>query len=86
MMGKRQFIKYHIRSRLPFYLLVIFNGMLLILFAFLFEEVADVLYYALTILTFVTIIMVAWDLLRSYQSYKLAYLYEECKGESDESD
>ena len=77
MMGKRQFIKYHIRSRLPFYLLVIFNGMLLILFAFLFEEVADVLYYALTILTFVTIIMVAWDLLRSYQSYKLAYLYEE---------
>ena len=77
MMGKRQFIKYHIRSRLPFYLLVIFNGILLLLFAFLFEEVADVLYYALTILTFVTIIMVAWDLLRSYQSYKLAYLYEE---------
>lgn len=77
MMGKRQFIKYHIRSRLPFYLLVIFNGMLLLLFAFLFEEVADVLCYALTILTFVTVIIVAWDLLRSYQSYKLAYLYEE---------
>ena len=77
MMGKRQFIKYHIRSRLPFYLLVIFNGILLLLFAFLFDEVADVLYYALTILTFVTIIMLAWDLLRSYQSYKLAYLYEE---------
>ena len=77
MMGKRQFIKYYIRSRLPFYLLVIFNGILLLLFAYLFEEVADVLYYALTILTFVIIIIVAWDLLRSYQSYKLAYLYEE---------
>ena len=77
MMGKRQFIKYYIRSRLPFYLLVIFNEIILILFAFLFEEVADVLYYSLTILTFVTIIMVAWDLFRSYQSYKLAYLYEE---------
>ena len=77
MMGKCQFIKYHIRSRLPFYLLFVFNGMLLLLFVFLFEEVADVLYYALTILTFVTIIIVAWDLLRSYQSYKLAYLYEE---------
>ena len=77
MMGKCQFIKYYIRSRLPFYLLVIFNGIILILFAFLFEEAADVLYYSLTILTFVTIIMVAWDLFRSYQSYKLAYLYEE---------
>ena len=77
MMGKRQFIKYHIRSRLRFYLLVIFNEIILLLFAFLFEEVADVLYYSLTILTFVTIIMVAWDLFRSYQSYKLAYLYEE---------
>ena len=77
MMGKCQFIKYYIRSRLPFYLLVIFNGILLLLFAFLFDEVTDVLYYALTILTFVTIIMLAWDLLRSYQSYKLAYLYEE---------
>ena len=77
MMGKCQFIKYYIRSRLPFYLLVIFNGIILLLFAFLFEEVADVLYYSLTILTFVTIIMVAWDLFRSYQSYKLAYLYEE---------
>ena len=77
MMGKRQFIKYYIRSRLPFYLLVIFNGILLLLFTFLFEEVADVLYYALTILTFVTIITLAWDLLKSYQSYKLAYLYEE---------
>ena len=77
MMGKRQFIKYYIRSRLPFYLLVIFNGIILILFAFLFEEAADVLYYSLTILTFVSIIMVAWDLFRSYQSYKLAYLYEE---------
>ena len=77
MMGKRQFIKYYIRSRLPFYLLVIFNEIILLLFAFLFEGVADVLYYSLTILTFVTIIMVAWDLFRSYQSYKLAYLYEE---------
>ena len=77
MMGKCQFIKYYIRSRLPFYLLVIFNGIILLLFAFLFEEAADVLYYSLTILTFVTIIMVAWDLFRSYQSYKLAYLYEE---------
>ena len=77
MMGKCQFIKYYIRSRLPFYLLVIFNVIILILFAFLFEEAADVLYYSLTILTFVTIIMVAWDLFRSYQSYKLAYLYEE---------
>lgn len=77
MMGKCQFIKYYIRSRLPFYLLVIFNGIILFLFAFLFEEAADVLYYSLTILTFVTIIMVAWDLFRSYQSYKLAYLYEE---------
>ena len=77
MMGKRQFIKYYIRSRLPFYLLVIFNEIILLLFAFLFEEVADVLYYSLTILTFVTIIMVAWDFFRSYQSYKLAYLYEE---------
>lgn len=76
-MGKCQFIKYYIRSRLPFYLLVIFNGIILLLFAFLFEEAADVLYYSLTILTFVTIIMVAWDLFRSYQSYKLAYLYEE---------
>ena len=77
MMGKRQFIKYYIRSRLPFYLLVIFNEIILLLFAFLFEGVADVLYYSLTILTFVTIIMVAWDLFRSYKSYKLAYLYEE---------
>ena len=77
MMGKRQFIKYYIRSRLPFYLLVIFNEIILLLFAFLFEGVADVLYYSLTILTFVTIIMVAWDLFRSYQSYKLACLYEE---------
>ncbi|WP_303950500.1 sensor histidine kinase [Streptococcus vestibularis] len=77
MMGKCQFIKYYIRSRLPFYLLVIFNGIILVLFAFLFEEAADVLHYSLTILTFVTIIMVAWDLFRSYQSYKLAYLYEE---------
>lgn len=77
MMGKRQFIKYHIRSRLPLYLLVIFNEIILLLFAFLFEEVADVLYYSLAILTFVTIIMLAWDLFRSYQSYKLAYLYEE---------
>ena len=77
MMGKCQFIKYYIRSRLPFYLLVIFNGIILVLFAFLFEEAADVLYYSLTILTFVSIIMVAWDLFRSYQSYKLAYLYEE---------
>ena len=77
MMGKCQFIKYYIRSRLPFYLLVIFNGIILFLFAFLFEEAADVLYYSLTILTFVSIIMVAWDLFRSYQSYKLAYLYEE---------
>ena len=77
MMDKGHFIKYHVRSRLPFYLLVIFNGILLLLFAFLFDEVADVLYYALTILTFVTIIILAWDLLRSYQSYKLAYLYEE---------
>lgn len=77
MMGKCQFIKYYIRSRLLFYLLVIFNGIILLLFAFLFEEAADVLYYSLTILTFVTIIMVAWDLFRSYQSYKLAYLYEE---------
>ena len=77
MMGKCQFIKYYIRSRLPFYLLVIFNGIILLLFAFLFEEAADVLYYSLTILTFVSIIMVAWDLFRSYQSYKLAYLYEE---------
>jgi len=76
-MDKHQFIKYQIRSRLPFYLLVIFNGIILILFAFLFEEAADVLYYSLTILTFVSIIMVAWDLFRSYQSYKLAYLYEE---------
>lgn len=77
MMGKCQFIKYYIRSRLPFYLLVIFNEIILLLFAFLFEEAADVLYYSLTILTFVSIIMVAWDLFRSYQSYKLAYLYEE---------
>ena len=77
MMGKCQFIKYHIRSRLIFYLLFAFNGIILVLFAFLFEEAADVLYYSLTILTFVSIIMVAWDLFRSYQSYKLAYLYEE---------
>ena len=77
MMGKCQFIKYHIRSRLPFYLLFVFNGIILVLFAFLFEEAADILYYALTIMTFVTIIMVIWDLVSSYQSYKLAYLYEE---------
>ena len=77
MMDKRQFIKYQIRSRLPFYLLFIFNGIILVLFAFLFEEAADILYYALTIMTFVTIIMVIWDLVRSYHSYNLAYLYEE---------
>ena len=77
MMGKCQFIKYHIRSRLIFYLLFAFNGIILVLFAFLFEEVADILYYALTIMTFVTIIMVIWDLVRSYHSYNLAYLYEE---------
>ena len=75
-MDKRQFIKYQIRSRLPFYLLFIFNGIILVLFAFLFEEAADVLYYALTIMTFVTIIMVIWDLVRSYHSYNLAFLYE----------
>ena len=76
MMGKCQFIKYHIRSRLPFYLLFAFNGIILVLFAFLFEEAADILYYALTIMTFVTIIIVIWDLVSSYQSYNLAYLYE----------
>jgi len=77
MMDKRQFVKYQIRSRLPFYLLFIFNGIILVLFAFLFEEAADILYYALTIMTFVTIIMVIWDLVSSYHSYNLAYLYEE---------
>ena len=77
MMGKCQFIKYHIRSRLTFYLLFVFNGIILVLFAFLFEEAVDILYYALTIMTFVTIIMVIWDLVRSYHSYNLAYLYEE---------
>ncbi|WP_247916422.1 sensor histidine kinase, partial [Streptococcus salivarius] len=77
MMGKCQFIKYHIRSRLTFYLLFVFNGIILVLFAFLFEEAADILYYALTIMTFVTIIMVIWDLVRSYHFYNLAYLYEE---------
>ena len=76
MMSKRQFIKYHIWSRLTFYLLFVFNGIILVLFAFLFEE-ADILYYALTIMTFVTIIMVIWDLVSSYHSYNLAYLYEE---------
>ena len=76
MMDKRQFIKYQIRSRLPFYLLFIFNGIILVLFAFLFEEAADILHYALTILTFVAIIIVIWDLVSSYQSYNLAYLYE----------
>lgn len=76
MMGKCQFIKYQIRSRLPFYLLLIFNGIILVLFAFLFEEAADILHYALTILTFVAIIIVIWDLVSSYQSYNLAYLYE----------
>ena len=74
MMDKRQFIKYQIRSRLPFYLLLIFNGIILVLFAFLFEEAADILHYALTILTFVAIIIVIWDLVSSYQSYNLAYL------------
>ena len=77
MMGKCQFIKYHIRSRLTFYLLFVFNAIILVLFAFLFEEAADILYYALTIMTFVTIIMVIWDLVRSYRSYNLAFLYEE---------
>ena len=77
MMGKCQFIKYHIRSRLTFYLLFAFNGIILVLFAFLFEEAADILYYALTIMTFVTIIMVIWDLVRSYHSYNLAFLYGE---------
>ena len=77
MMGKRQFIKYHLRSRLPFYLVFIFNGLILLLFAFLFEEVADVLYYALTILAFVSVIMVIWDLSRSFKTSKAAYLYEE---------
>ena len=43
---------------------------------FLFEEAADILHYALTILTFVAIIIVIWDLVGSYQSYNLAYLYE----------
>ena len=62
---------------LTFYLLFVFNAIILILFAFLFEEAADILYYALTIMTFVTIIMVIWDLVRSYHSYNLAYLYEE---------
>ena len=41
MMDKGQFIKYHVRSRVPFYLVFIFNGLILVLFAFLFEEVAD---------------------------------------------
>ena len=77
MMGKCQFIKYHIRSRLTFYLLFAFNGIILVLFAFLFEEAEDILYYALTIMTFVTIIMVIWDLVRSYHSYNLAFLYGE---------
>ena len=77
MMDKGQFIKYHVRSRLPFYLVFIFNGLILVLFAFLFEEVADILYYALTILTFVSVIMVIWDLSRSYKTSKEAYLYEE---------
>ena len=77
MMGKCQFIKYHIRSRLTFYLLFAFNGIILILFAFLFEEAADIFYYSLTIMTFVTIIMVIWDLVRSYHFYNLAFLYEE---------
>ena len=45
MMDKHQFIKYQIRSRLPFYLLLIFNGIILLLFAFLFEEAADILHY-----------------------------------------
>ena len=76
MMDKRQFITYQIRSRLPFYLLFIFNEIILVLFAFLFEEAADILHYALTILTFVAIIIVIWDLVSSYQSYNLAYLYE----------
>ena len=77
MMDKGQFIKYHVRSRLPFYLVFIFNSLILVLFAFLFEEVADILYYALTILTFVSVIMVIWDLSRSYKTSKAAYLYEE---------
>lgn len=77
MMDKGHFIKYHVRSRLPFYLVFIFNGLILVLFAFLFEEVADVLYYALTILTFVSVIMVIWDLSRSFKTSKAAYLYEE---------
>ncbi|WP_301831993.1 sensor histidine kinase [uncultured Streptococcus sp.] len=76
-MDKGQFIKYHVRSRLPFYLVFIFNSLILVLFAFLFEEVADILYYALTILTFVSVIMVIWDLSRSYKTSKAAYLYEE---------
>ena len=62
---------------MPFYLVFIFNGLILVLFAFLFEEVADILYYALTILTFVSVIMVIWDLSRSYKTSKAAYLYEE---------
>ena len=77
MMDKGHFIKYHVRSRLPFYLVFFFNGLILVLFAFLFEEVADVLYYALTILTFVSVIMVIWDLSRSFKTSKAAYLYEE---------
>ena len=77
MMDKGHFIKYHVRSRLPFYLVFIFNGLILLLFAFLFEEVADVLYYALTILTFVSVIMVIWDLSRTFKTSKAAYLYEE---------
>ena len=78
MMGKCQFIKYHIRSRLTFYLLFAFNGIILVLFVFFYlKRWQDILYYALTIMTFVTIIMVIWDLVRSYHSYNLAYLYEE---------
>ena len=43
-MGKCQFIKYHIRSRLTFYLLFAFNGIILVLFAFLFEEAARLVF------------------------------------------
>nr|AAK18820.1 Hpk1 [Streptococcus thermophilus] len=77
MMDKRQFVKYQIRSLyLSIFCLFLMKSSWF-LFAFLFEEAADILHYALTILTFVAIIIAIWDLVSSYQSYKLAYLYEE---------
>ena len=76
MMGKCQFIKYHIRSRLTFYLLFILMESSWFCLPFYLKRQQTFFIMPLTILTFVAVIIVIWDLVTSYQSYNLAYLYE----------